>query len=377
MENIRMRCPCVMGLESVIKGELRRLDAQDITVTDGCVEFSGDFNMLARANLNLRSAERVQIVLGSFKAVTLDQLVDGVKALPFEQYIGKNDAFPVKGRLIDTTLQASLPVCQKRVKIGAVKRLGQVYGLEYLPETGTAYQIQFFIHKDIATIVLDTSGPGLHKRGYRQQANIAPIRETLAAGILDIARIYPDTQLYDPCCGSGTMLIEAALKARNIAPGIYRRFAAEKWPAIPQKVWQQERERAKSLIRPSDEVTFKGIGGDIDSDSVALVLNNSRKAGVAKLITATNKNMLDFVPPTEKSLVVCNPPYGERLLEADEAEELCREMGKVFVPSKTTEYFIISSLDDFESLFGRKADKRRKLYNGMVKCQLYMYFREK
>lgn len=374
MEKFRMCCPCNFGLESVLSGEARRMEAEDITVTDGKVEFSGDFNMLARANLWLRTAERVQIVLGTFQADTFEELFNQVAKLPFEQFIGKTDVFPVKGWSLNSTL-SSVPSCQSIIKKAAVKRMSSVYGVEWFEETGSLHQIQFSIMRDKVTIMLDTSGAGLHKRGYRQVANIAPIKETLAAGILDIARIYPDTQLHDPFCGSGTMLIEAALKARNIAPGIYRRFSAERWNCIPKKVWQQERERAKDMMRK--DVTFHGFGGDIDRDSANLVLENSRKAGVSKLITASTQDMREFVVPSEKSLVVCNPPYGERLLDSEQVTELYRDLGQVFTPSKTTEYFIISSLEDFESAFGRKADKRRKLYNGMVKCQLYMYFREK
>ena len=330
--------------------------------------------MLARANLWLRTAERVQIVLGTFRAVTFTELFDQVETLPFEQFIGKEDAFPVKGWSLNSTL-FSVPDCQSIIKKAAVKRMTKTYGLNWFEETGSIHQIQFSIMRDQVTIMLDTSGPGLHKRGYRQMSNIAPIKETLAAGILDIARIYPDTQLYDPFCGSGTMLIEAALKAKNVAPGAYRRFSAERWGSIPRKVWQEERERALSLVRK--DVTFHGFGSDLDPDAPALSFSNGQKAGVSKLLSTTLDDVRSFVVPKEKSIVVCNPPYGERLLDTAEVVKLYKDMGKVFQPSDTTAYYIISSMEDFESAFGRQADKRRKLYNGMVKCQLYMYFAKK
>ncbi|MEG2074240.1 MAG: class I SAM-dependent RNA methyltransferase [Angelakisella sp.] len=375
MTKLNFCSPCNFGLESVLTGELKRMDAQDIKATDGRVDFSGDWNTLARANLWLRTAERVQLVLGSFPASSFTELFDGVEKLPWDSFIGRTDAFPVKGWALNSQLH-SIPDCQSIIKKAVVKRLSSRYGIEWFEETGAVHQIQFSILKDMVTVMLDTSGAGLHKRGYRKVSNIAPIKETLAAGILDIARIYPDTQLYDPFCGSGTMLIEAAYKAKNIAPGMYRRFASEHWGCVPEKVWREERERALGLTRKED-VTFHGFGRDIDDDAVELTMSNAKKAGVGQLISAANADVREFVVPKEKSLVVCNPPYGERMLNPAEAEQLYRDMGKVFLPSETTAYYIISSLENFENLFGRQADKRRKLYNGMVKCQLYMYFQKK
>lgn len=374
MSKMRISCPCNFGLESVLSGEVKRIEAEDIKVTDGRVEFAGDWDIVARANLWLRTAERVQIVLGSFTATSFTELFDGVEKLPFEQFIGKEDAFPVKGWSLNSQLH-SIPDCQSIIKKAAVNHLSKVYGVSWFEETGAVHQIQFSIMRDVVTVMLDTSGAGLHKRGYRKVSNLAPIKETLAAGILDIARIYPDTQIYDPFCGSGTMLIEAAYKAKNIAPGIYRRFAVESWDSSPNKIWQQERERAVSLAR-KENVTFHGYGRDIDPEAISLTHDNAKKAGVGQLITSAVADVRDFVVHTEKSVVVCNPPYGERMLNPAETEQLYRDMGKVFTPSETTAYFIISSLENFESLFGRQADKRRKLYNGMVKCNLYMYFRK-
>lgn len=372
MKQLRLTSPCAFGLESILSGELKRIDAQDITVSDGRVDFSGGPELLARANLWLRTAERVQILLGTFPAATFTQLFDGVAALPLEEYIGKKDAFPVKGWSLNSQLR-SIPDCQSIIKKAAVKRLEKAYGLSWFEESGATHQLQFSILKDQVTVMLDTSGSGLHKRGYRQNSNLAPIKETLAAGILDLARIYPDTQLYDPFCGSGTFLIEGAYKAKNIAPGLYRRFAAEGWDQLPAKVWQQERERALSLVRTGEEVTFRGIGSDLSAEAAELTQNNAKKAQVGRNILSRQADIWDFQVPEEKAIVVCNPPYGDRLLSVGEARELNRIMGQVFQPSDHVGYYIISALEDFEEQFGRKADKRRKLYNGMVRCQLYMY----
>ena len=367
----RLCAPCLFGLESVLSGELKRLNFEDIAVTDGRVEFTSDAEGIARANLNLRTAERVLIVLSSFRAVTFQQLIDGAEKIPFEDYIGKKNAFPVKGWSLNSKLH-SVPDCQSIIKKAAVKRLSRKYGVAWLEESGPTVQIQFSINKDMVTIMLDTSGVALHKRGYRKVANLAPIRETLAAGILDIARIYPDTQLYDPFCGSGTFLIEAAYKAKNIAPGIYRRFAAEKWDCISSKIWKDGREEAINKVRK--DVEFVAFGRDISQESLEIAEANARRAGIAGLIRLEKRDVEDFVLPSEKSLVVTNPPYGERLMAGEDLQQLYNTMGKVFQPSQQTAYYIISSAEDFEQSFGRKADKKRKLYNGMLKCNLYQYF---
>ncbi len=371
MEQFRFACPCGFGLESVLSGELKRLGMEEVTAADGRVDFTGTAADLCRANLWLRTAERVLVVLGSFPATSFSQLFDRVEQLPFERFIGRKDRFPVKGWSLDSRLH-SVPDCQSIIKKAAVKRLERVYGIGWFEETGALYQIQFSIRKDRVTILLDTSGPGLHKRGYRRVQNLAPIKETLAAGILDIARIYPDTQLYDPFCGSGTFLVEGAYKAKNIAPGLYRRFAAEAWDCIPKDLWRLQREEALSQVR--GDVTFRAFGSDISPEALEITAGNLKNARVSSLAELRRMDVRDFAPPEERSIVVCNPPYGERLLDREEAEELCRVMGRVFRPSDRVGYYIISSVENFEELFGRPADKRRKLYNGMMKCQLYLYF---
>ena len=367
-QKIQFSAPCHFGLEKVLQFEVKRSGGQNITVQDGRVSYEGDFLTLAKTNLNLSTAERVQIILAQYHAETFEELFDGMANAPLEAFIGKEDAFPVKGHSLNSKL-TSIPACQKILKKAAVKRLQKAYHTsEFLPESGSLHQIQFTILKNQVTVYLDTSGDGLHKRGYRRISNIAPIRETLAAGILDLARLRSYMPVCDPFCGSGTFLIEAARRACHIAPGLDRRFISEQWSCIPQSVWQDARTEALDTI--THDVEFIGYGFDIDPDAVALTLSNAKKAGVEKYIRVEQKAIADFQPVPD-AVTICNPPYGERMLELNEARRLYRTMGKLLTPPA----YIICADNEFESYFGRKADKRRKLYNGMIQCQLYSYFR--
>lgn len=368
--NIRLCCPCHFGLESVLKYEIQKIGGTDLRVSDGKISFTGDGNILARANICLSTAERVFIELIEFKATTFEELFQGVRAAELERYIGPKDAFPVKGYSLNSALH-SVPDCQSIVKKAAVERLNSKYGISWFEETGPTVQIKFSILKDVVSLYLDTSGVGLHKRGYRRNSNAAPIKETLAAGIIDLARVRSDTVVCDPFCGSGTLLIEAALKALRIAPGINRRFAAEKWSTFDSRVWQEERKRAIDNVDKTAE--FRGIGADIDDAAVALTLDNAHKAGIKSRMKIEQADITQFVQP-EDSIVICNPPYGERLLELREAEDIYRKMGKVLGKGGSRQSYIISPHEEFEKFFGTEAHKRRKLYNGMIKCQLYMYF---
>ena len=371
MDNsIRMCCPCHFGLESVLKYEIAKIGGADIRVNDGKISFSGDENILARANICLSTAERVMIELAEFKATTFEELFQGVKSIELERYINPKDAFPVKGYSLNSALH-SVPDCQSIIKKASVERLKEKYGISWFEETGATVQIKFSILKDVVTIYLDTSGTGLHKRGYRRNSNAAPIKETLAAGIIDLARVRPDSVVCDPFCGSGTLLIEAGLKALNIAPCINRRFSAEKWGSIPAEVWREERKRAIDNVNRNAK--FEGIGFDIDDSAVALTLDNAHKAGIKSRMKIEQADISSFRQP-ENSIVICNPPYGERLLEIREAENIYRHMGRVFGKGSGQSSYIISPHEEFESFFGKNAKKRRKLYNGMIKCQLYMYF---
>lgn len=367
MDNLRLCCPCHFGLESVLKYEINKIGGTDLNVSDGKISFDGDFNILARANLCLSTAERVLIELAEFNAYCFEDLYQGVKNIPFENFIGEKNAFPVKGYSLNSKLH-SVPDCQSIVKKAVVERLKSKYNISWFEESDPTVQIQFSILKDKVNIYLDTSGAGLHKRGYRKNSNLAPIKETLAAGIIDLARIRPDSIVCDPFCGSGTILIESALKALNIAPCINRRFSAEKWNCIPQNVWSEERQRAISNVNRDAE--FHAVGFDVDDSAVALAMDNAKKAGVKSRITIEQADIRKFRQP-ENSIVICNPPYGERMLELREAEEIYKIMGKVIEKPA----YIISPSEEFEKFFGRKADKKRKLYNGMIKCQLFMYFK--
>lgn len=374
MDKIDLIAPCLFGVESVAADEFRRMGFEDIITENGRVKLSGDGNMLARANICSRFAERILINVGEFTALNFTELFDGVKALPWENFIGRDDAFPVNGWSINSKL-FSIPDCQSIIKKAIVERLKSKYKISVFPETGPIYKIRFSIMKDNVTMMIDTSGEGLHKRGYRRNSNDAPLKETLAAAMCDLARIYPDTKLFDPFCGSGTILIEAALMAKNIAPGLRRFFAAERFGFLDDKVWREERTRAQDLIRPN--VDFEAQGFDIDPNSVELTLANAKKAGVERYVKASVADVRNFTPPRERCLTITNPPYGERLLDVKTAEELYTVMGQRFIQGDGQKYYVISPHDMFEDFFGKKADKRRKLYNGMIKCQLFMYFKGK
>ncbi len=371
---IRYVSPCLLGMETFIAGELRGMGASNVQAENGRVLFSGDETMLARANICSRYSERIQILIGSFRAVSFEELFQGVKALPWEQWIGEKDAFPVKGYSINSTL-FSVSDCQSIIKKAVVERLKQKYKIPWFEESGPVYQIQFSIMKDHVSLLIDTSGTALHKRGYRLSANEAPLKETLAAAICYLARLYDDSTVYDPFCGSGTLLIESVLLAHNIAPGLRRGFSAEQWRNIPADVWTKERERAQDLIKK--DTAFLAVGSDIDERALELTQINAKRAGVASKIKLHRADISDFHPETERGVVLCNPPYGERMLDIKEAQLIYEKMGEVFVRRKGYSYTIISPDENFEALFGRPADKRRKLYNGMKKCQIFMYYKAK
>jgi putative N6-adenine-specific DNA methylase len=365
-------CPCLFGTESLIADELKLMGFDAPACTNGRVTFSGTQQDIARANIGLRCAERVLIELGSFRASTFDELFEGIKALPWEDFIGREDSFPVAGWSLQSQLH-SVPDCQKIVKKAVVERLKPRYRTDWFKETGPRVQIRFSIYKDEVSACLDTTGEGLHKRGYRAESTEAPIKETLAASMIKLARPFADKPFYDPMCGSGTILIETALMLRNIAPGLKRSFAAEKWGCFAPDIWSGARQAAQGAI--NDE-QFVVQGYDTDKKAVELTLGNAEKAGVGGNVRAAVQDIDRFAPQGTRGLIVCNPPYGERLLEIKQAEELYTRMGRAFLPLPDGfHYFIISPSDRFEQLFGRKADKRRKLYNGMIKCELFQYFR--
>lgn len=364
--------PCLFGVESLVAQELGDMGLSDVRAENGRVLFSGGWESMVRANLNSRFGERVLLLLGTFPARSFEELFQGVKAIPWEDFLGKEDVFPVTGSCLSSQLH-SVPDCQSIVKKAVVERLKAKYKLSWFPETGPLHRIRFRILKDQVSVMMDTSGEGLHKRGYRAVSNGAPLKETLAASLLKLSRLRSDGHLIDPFCGSGTLLVEAALMAFHIAPGVGRSFTAETWREISPKLWAEERERARSLEQRDTE--FRAEGFDIDPAAVELSLANAKNAGVEKAITASVRDIRDFAQEDVYGCVVCNPPYGERLLDLRQAEELYQVMGKVFQPRRGWSFGIITPDGDFESLFGRKADKRRKLYNGMIQCQYYQFFK--
>ncbi len=364
--------PCLLGIESLIAAELRELGAENVAAENGRVLFSGDEYLLARVNICSRFAERVQISVGTFEAKSFEELFQSVKSLEWENWIGADDAFPVKGYSINSALFSTRDI-QAITKKAVVERLKTKYHKEWFDETGPIHQIQFSINKDLVSMLIDTSGYGLHKRGYRLEANGAPIKETLAAALCSISHLKPYHKFYDPMCGSGTILIEGAMIARNIAPGVNRNFSAERFDVIPRNVWKEERERAKSLEREAHD--FEAFGSDTDSSSIEIAKANAERAGVAGLIDFRVADVRNFRAQTERGTLICNPPYGERMLDLAECEALYSDMGKAFERKHGWSYTVISPDEEFEKAFGRKADKRRKLYNGMIKCQAYMYFK--
>ena len=349
-------CPCHFGLERTLRFEISKIGGTDIAAQDGRVLFRGDTETIAKANLCLSTAERVLIQLGQFKAFNFEELFQGVRALPLEQWIGKDDAFPVKGHALDSKLH-SVPDCQSIIKKAAVERLKSVYHTSWFTESGAAHPLQFTIRKNIATIYLDTTGIGLHKRGYRKNSNAAPIKETLAAGIVDLARVHSDSIVCDPFCGSGTFLIEAAFKAMRMAPGLNRRFLAEQWTQIPKAVWRGARAET------------------VDPEAIALTEENCRKAGVQRRIHLMQRDISAF-EPMENAITICNPPYGERMLDIQHAQSIYRIMGDVFPADKAHPCYIITPDTDFELHFGKPANKKRKLYNGMIQCNLMSYYQD-
>ena len=369
--NNRYCVPCLFGLEGLVADELRRMDCGQVRAENGRVLFSGEEALIPRVNLRLRCGERLLLELGSFPAESFDALFEGTRALPWENWIPKDAAFPVTGYSLNSKL-FSVSDCQKIIKKAVVERLKSVYHLEWFPETGALYQIQFSIMKDRVSLCIDTSGEGLHKRGYRPAHNAAPLKETMAAAIVKLSRYRGRDDFCDPFCGSGTIPIEAALIAKNRAPGLDRSFTAQQWQSIPASVWAQEREAARAKEYHGD---YRIVGSDIDPKALELARENARRAGVEDVVRFEKADAMAFDRQTERGVIVTNPPYGERIMEKQEAEELYRGFGKALRGCPNWQLYLLSSHTEFERCFGKTADKKRKLYNGMIKCELFMYFK--
>ena len=362
--------PCLFGLEGPLGNELRHMGLRSVMPENGRVRCTGTDADIARMNLRCRFGERVLLELGSFPAPTFDALFEGVKALPWAQYLPADAAFPVKGYSLNSQLH-SVPDCQAIVKKAAVTRLGENYGLGWLPETGETYQLRFSIMKDHVELFLDTSGVSLHKRGYRREANLAPLHETMAAAMVNLARYRGRDFFWDPFCGSGTICIEAAMIALNRAPGLNRSFMAQKWACVPETVWQQARTEALDREYRGE---YRILGSDIDPASLEIAQQNARKAGVGKLIEFREADATKMSLPADKGLIVCNPPYGERMLEQRSAQRLYSAFGRHLKYADGWKKYIISSEPEFEHYYGKQAVKKRKLYNGRLQCNVYMYY---
>lgn len=370
MEKLTFVIPTLLGVEGLTANELRRMNMEGVRVENGRVFCQGGPQDIARLNLQLRTGERVLILLGTFPAQTFEDLFQGTRALPWDNFIPKDGAFPVKGFSLNSALH-SIPACQSIVKKAVATRLGQVYHQETLPENGALYQIQFSIMKDMASLMLDTSGAGLYKRGYRAVGVAAPLRETLAAAMVLLSGYRGRDPFCDPFCGSGTIAIEAALIAKNRAPGLNRTFAAQKWAWLHSQVWVDGAGEAMDLEFGRD---YDIWGGDIDPSAVRIAQDNAVKADVEDLVHFEVADARSFSRQEPYGRIVTNPPYGERLMEKQEAEELYRDFGRATegLPSGWR-INLLSSHTEFERTFGRKADKKRKLYNGMIKCDLFQY----
>lgn len=370
MELYQFMASTLFGLEGLAAKELERLGLKDIKAEDGRVFCRGTLADLARMNLNLRTAERVMLVLGRFHAGDFGELFDGVKALEWEDFIPRDGAFPVKSQCVASNIQSEL-VVNKTIKKAVAERLGEKNGLTYLAETGAEYVIRCLMLKDQVTIGLDTSGASLHKRGYRALGVAAPLRETLAAGMVLLSRYRGKGALVDPFCGSGTIAIEAALIAQNRAPGLDRSFAAQRWDFVPREVWL---EAADEAMDKEYHGQYKILASDIDPAAVKLARENARLAEVEDLIEFAVADATEFTSTEETGRIVTNPPYGQRLMEKEEAERLYRAFGKTYsrLP-KGWELYLLSSHTEFERTFGRTADKKRKLYNGKLRCDLFQY----
>jgi len=362
--------PCLFGLEGLCADELKRLKFEAVKAENGRVLFGGNNSDIAKANINLRTAERVLLVVGETRAGSFEELFEGVKEMPWEKYIPTDGEFPVKGHSLGSKLH-SIPDCQKIIKKAVAERLKIAYRTAALNETAAKYQIQFAIMNDKAVLYIDTSGAGLHKRGYRPVGSAASLRETLAAAIVKLSRYRGREEVCDPFCGSGTIPIEAAMAAINRAPGLGRSFAAEQWAWLDKKVWAEASAEAKSR---EFQGNYDIVGTDIDPKNIKISKENAKRAGVSEYIKFEVADATSFQRETQDGIILTNPPYGERVMEKSEAEDLYRRFGAAIKKLNNWKMYILSSHTEFERTFGKPAVKKRKLYNGMIKCDLFMYY---
>ena len=371
---LKYTATCLFGLEGLLGAEIDALGYTRTETMDGRITFLGDAAAAAACNINLRFAERLYLNLGSFHAETFEELFEGTRKIPLEEWIDKNDAFPVRGHAIKSTL-FSVPDCQRIIKKAAATRLGKIYGMTQLPETGIKYQLDFFLFKNNLTLMIDLSGVPLHKRGYRPKTVQAPLRETLAAAVAKLARPRENVLFCDPFCGSGTIVIEAVMLMQNIAPGLERSFAAQGFPQFPEKLWAFARESAKTKAAET-KTDFVCRASDIDPKTVAIAEECAKRAGVDKQIQFFCQDARTLESGGMRGTVATNPPYGERLMTPEEVDALYRDIGTAWAKNlERWQIYVITSHEAFPKLYGRRADKIRKLYNGMIPCHLYQFFK--
>ena len=376
MANLELIATATFGLEAVVKREIQALGFTVTRSEDAKITFTGDEAAIPKANLWLRCADRVLLKMGEFRAESFEELFEQTKALPWEEWIPEDGKFIVNGTSVKSKLY-SLSDCQKIIKKAVVERLKKTYPLEIFPETGALYSIRFTILKDVVTLSIDTSGAGLHKRGYRQANVQAPIKETLAAAMVELSFWNPDRILVDPFCGSGTILIEAAMIGKNIAPGLSRRFVSEDWEKIPKELWKQARAEAFRAIR--DDVELKIYGSDIDPKAVSAARVNALKAGLSDDIVIRRRSFEELKMPGEYPVIITNPPYGERIGDKEALERIYYKMDRLLAKDRGCSLYLITADKEFErSIRSRKkADRRRKLYNGRIETTYYQYYGEK
>jgi putative N6-adenine-specific DNA methylase len=363
-----------MGLEAIAARELKNLGYDDLKVENGRILFSGGPIDICRCNLWLRTADRLRLQIGCFKATTFDELFEQTKALPWADFLPENALFPVTGKSHKSLLH-SVPDCQAIVKKAIVESLKTNYHQEWFPEDGPMLKIQVAIEKDWATLSIDTSGEGLHKRGYRRLHNLAPLKETLASAMILLSRWTPDRPFVDPFCGSGTLPIEAAMIGQNIAPGFNREFVSESWPVIGKENWANARDEAENKANYDQPLMI--LGSDIDHNMVELSEHNALEAGFGGLITFKQMQVADFTTKDENGCMIGNPPYGERMGDEQQIQAICKDLGNLYKTYKSWSLYFISSFEQFETFFGRPASKKRKLYNGRIRTDYFQYFGKK
>ncbi len=359
------------GLEAVLKRELLALGFENLKVSDRKVEFTGTAEDIARCNTWLRTAERVYIELTRFEALTFEELFERTKVFPWSELLPRDAEFPVQGRSHRSKL-FSISDCQSIVKKAIVESLKDSYGMEWFPENGPRYKLEIQMLDDIATITLDTSGDGLHKRGYRNRAGDAPLKETLASAMVQLSYWRADRTLYDPFCGSGTIAIEAAMLAKNIAPGLDRAFDSAEWNLVGKERYRSVRIEAMKSIR--HDIKLDILGSDIDKRSILRARDNAANIGISEDIQFFMKDMREVDLRNEYGVIITNPPYGERMGERQEVEALYRDLGKKMIPLDTWSIYVLTSHEGFEKYYGTKANRKRKLFNGRLKVDYYQYY---